>query len=135
VTKKEKQLVAVKVKGRKVVGTEDLREKVYHTDARVTAMESQITDMNQSMGRIENLLLNRQTNPIALVGITLSALTLLAGMMFGIAQFTQLALRPIEEDVAEHRKSLDEISDFKESIQYKMGALEEWQQHIDRESQ
>ena len=108
-------------------------EKVLHTDARVTAMEGQLNDLTTSMGRIESLLLNKQIQPMAIVGIVLTALTLLAGLLFGVAQFISVALEPIANDVAEHRVAIDDISDFKELIQYKLGALEEWQEHIDRE--
>ena len=109
-------------------------EKVLHTDARVTAMEGQMQDMTSSMHRIESLLLNRQTPTTAIIGITLTALTLLAGLLFGMAQFTSVALQPVADDVAEHRISINDIQDFKEDMQYKLGALEEWQSNISQSS-
>jgi hypothetical protein len=102
-------------------------EKVMHTDARVTAMEGQMHDMGNAVSRIETLLLNKQPQPTALIGILFTALTLLAAMLFGMAQYTSLALVPITNDVAEHRMSIDDMSEFKEEMQYKLGALEEWQ--------
>lgn len=105
----------------------EILEKVYHTDARVSAMESQMADMSHSMGRIESLLLNRQTNPLSIVGIMLTALTLLGGLLFGMAQIMHLTMAPVSDDVAEHREALDSFVAFKENTQYKFGALEEWQ--------
>ena len=122
-------MVETASKGRRVTDTNnnEIWEKVYHTDARVTAMESQLSDLNNSMGRIESLLLNRQTSPMSIVGIMLTALTFLGGLLFGMSQFTHLTLLPISDDVAEHRVAIDRFSEYKEEMGYKLGALEEWQ--------
>jgi len=127
--KKERRVVEEKASG-SIVRKDDLWEKIYHTDARVSAMESQMQDMGGSINRIESMLLNKQTPPLAIIGVMLTALTLLAGLLFGMSQITQASIAPLADDVAEHRIALDKLSSFEADMQYKLGALEEWQSNL-----
>jgi hypothetical protein len=110
---------------------EDLLERVYHTDARVTAMESQMATVAGSVSRIESALVNKQASPSTLVTMIVGALTLMAAMVFGVFQMTVLSQQPIVNDVAEHRESINKLMEDDTEISYNMGRLREWQKYAE----
>lgn len=110
---------------------DDLLEKVYHTDARVTAMESQMATVVNSMSRIESALVNKQATPSTLITMIVGALTLMSAMVFGVFQMTALSQQPIVNDVSEHRESINKILEDGKQISYNMGRLAEWQAHAE----
>ena len=110
---------------------DELLEKVYHTDARVTAMEAQVNTVVSSVSRIESALVNKQTSPSTLVTMIVGALTLMAAMVFGVFQMTTLSQQPIVNDVAEHRESINKLMNDDSNTNYQMGRLMEWQEYAE----
>lgn len=110
----------------------EILEKVYHTDARVTAMEAQIADISHSMGRIETLLLNKQeTSPLAWFGVIFSVLTLCGGLLAAMVTYFSMSTEPLRDKMLEHEKYVSEFSDFKHQTHYEMGMLHEWKRATD----
>jgi len=108
---------------------DELLEKVYHTDSRVTAIESQMSGVVASQARIEGALVNRQTSPSTLVTMIVGALTLMGGMVFGVFQMTTLSQQPIVDDVAEHRVNINKLTENDRELVYEMGRMAEWKMH------
>jgi chaperonin cofactor prefoldin len=99
-------------------------EKVMHTDARVTAMESQIKDVSISVNRIETMLLNKQeTSPLAWFGVIFSVLTLVGGLVWTMTQYMALQLDPIEADLKSRDAVVQAYYEFKNQTHYEMGQI------------
>jgi chaperonin cofactor prefoldin len=109
-------------------------EKVMHTDARVTAMESQIKDVSSSVSRIENLLINKQeTSPLAWFGVIFSVLTLVGGLVWGMTQYMALQLDPIEDDLQARDAIVQAYYEFKNQTHYEMGQIHAYRKAGEKE--
>jgi hypothetical protein len=101
-------------------------EKVMHTDARVTAMESQIQDVSSSVNRIENMLLNRQeTSPIAWFGVIFSVLGLCGAMIWGMAQYVSLNQAPVVDQVNRNDAQIQKLEEWQNKTHYELGVIHE----------
>jgi len=100
-------------------------EKVYHTDARVSAMEGQLSDLSAGVQRIESHLLNKPRENI------LSWVIAAAGALWGVAMYIDMSLEPIEDVQQRNMEVVTVFREFKEEVHYEMGILHEWKRHID----
>jgi hypothetical protein len=127
VTRKEKPLVAERAREHKMTTESELIQKVYHTDARVTAMEGEMRVLSQGVSRIETMLLNKPgPNYLGWLGAGISIFTLCVGGVFGVAQYVELTLSPIRQDIAERESVIREFGQFKNEIHYELGKIHEW---------
>lgn len=117
---------------------QDLREMVYHVDARVTAMESTISAVQMGQQRTEQKLdhliatLNAPTNVnwAAWVGVGLTALTLVFGGLFGTAQYISLVNEPQITDIDNNRGSIIDLKKFEREAQYEFGVMHETTEYV-----
>ena len=114
----------------------DIWEKVYHTDARVTAMEGQLSDVNNAVSRIEQHLLNKPTPNVYSLGLTI--LLGCGTVFFSLAQYVNLELAPIQDQINHRGGIISEFTAFKHQTHYEFGGLHEWKadhttelQHMD----
>lgn len=114
----------------------ELVRKVYHTDARVTAMEGEIRQLAGGVSRIENMLLNKPApNILGWIGAGLVVVSMLAAGLFGIAQYIDLTQQDIRVDVNSRGTVIDEFRSFKEGTHYEMGRIHEWKEQQTRQQQ
>lgn len=107
----------------------DLREMVYHTDARVTAMEGQVNTLvlshNRTEGKIDQLISNlnqpKHVNWAAWVGVALTFMAMSIGGLYGISQYITLTQAPIIEEVAYQRDITQTIRGFQRETHYEVG--------------
>ena len=99
----------------------DLREMVYHTDARVTAMEGQLSDMGNAMNRIEQHLLNKP--PTFNLGNIMALLGFAATVMIGGAAYLDTQLNHIRDDIVENDSEIHDINEFRHQTHYEMSNL------------
>ena len=108
---------------------QDLREMVYHTDARVTAMEGQITTIGNNQLRSEqkiDQLINvinspRQVNWAAWAGVCLTIIIMIVGGLFGVAQYVALVNEPQVQDINYNRTSIGEMKEWQNQTHYEFG--------------
>lgn len=120
---------------------QDLREMVYHTDARVTAMEGQISTIGQNQLRseqkIDNLItyLNqpKHINWAAWVGVGLTAIIMMVGGLFGVAQYVALVNEPQIQDIHYNRDQMQDYRAFQREMHYEVGRTVENEQHFQSE--
>jgi len=119
----------------------DLREMVYHTDARVTAMEGQMSNIaaNQAKDsqKLDNLIsaLNqpRHVNYAAWVGVGLTAVALLIGGTIGMVNYMSLTQDPLEKIVDGNTTDIDDLHEFQRATHYRFGEREIQDGKIDSE--
>ena len=112
--------------------TNDLREMVYHTDARVTAMEGQMSNIatNQAKDsqKLDNLInvLNqpRNVNYAAWVGVGLTAVALLIGGTIGMVNYMQLTQDPLARRVVGNTTDINDLHEFQRATHYRFGEYE-----------
>lgn len=110
----------------------DIWEKVYHTDARVTAMEGQLSDVSGAVSRIEQHLLNKpEPNVTAWIGIAFGVLTFIVGLLWVVVQYVHLNNEPIQETMAARGEVLQEYTEFKHQTHYEFGGIHEWKAAYD----
>ena len=110
----------------------DLREMVYHTDARVTAMEGQMhniaanqTKDSQKLDNLVNVLNQpRNVNYAAWVGVGLTAVALLVGGTIGMVNYMQLTQDPLAERVVGNTIDIDDLHEFQRATHYRFGEYE-----------
>lgn len=110
---------------------DDLKEMVYHTDARVTAMEGQISNLavsqQRSEGKLDQLITTmsqpRTINWAAWVGVGLTSVAMLIAGSFGIVSYTTLASAPLEQDVAQNREATEVLQTFQNQTHYEFGVF------------
>ena len=107
----------------------DLREMVYHTDARVTAMEGQIsniaTNQNKDSQKLDNLVnaINRprNVNYAAWVGVGLTTVALLIGGTVGVVNYMRLTQDPLADIVIGNTTDIDDLHEFQRATHYRFG--------------
>ena len=107
----------------------DLREMVYHTDARVTAMEGQLNTVAQGQHRTESKLdqlihhLNQPPNInwAAWVGVGISILVMVVGGTIGFTNYIHLTQTPIVVDTTYNRDKIQELREFQRETHYEFG--------------
>jgi hypothetical protein len=118
----------------------DLATMVYHTDARVTAMEGQLTGLGQSMSRIEAHMMDKPPfNAAPWIGIGLTILFAGIGGMFTGMKYIQLTQEPLRVDIQElwsadrlEREREQKVMEFIKQTHYEFGRITEWKDgHID----
>lgn len=110
----------------------DLREMVYHTDARVTAMEGQMSNIatNQAKDsqKLDNLVnaLNqpRNVNYAAWVGVGLTAVALLIGGTIGMVNYITLTQDPLSDIVVGNTTDIDGLHEFQRATHHRFGEYE-----------
>lgn len=114
----------------------ELVRKVYHTDARVTAMEGEIRQLSGGVSRIESMLLNKPApNILGWVGAGLVVISMISAGLFAIAQYIDLTQQDIRVDVNSRGAVIDEFRSFKEGTHYEMGRIHEWKEQQLRQQQ
>jgi hypothetical protein len=114
---------------REAVDQQELVKKVYHTDARVTAMEGEIRQLAGGVSRIETLLLNKQeTSPLQWFGIIFSVLTLVGALVWGGGEYIEARLGIIRSEQALQHRSIDKLQDAQLEYQYELGRVHEWKE-------
>lgn len=108
----------------------DIWEKVYHTDARVTAMEGQLSDVSGAVSRIEQHLLNKPTPNIQSLALTI--VLGCATLFFSLAQYVNLELTPIQNQIESRSDALQDFQDFKHQTHYEFGRLHEWKEQSEK---
>ena len=112
----------------------DLWEKVYHTDARVSAMESELSNVAAVTARIEHHLLNKPpVNFAAWVGIGITILSLAVAGLFGISQYIQLTLQPIQQALLSSEAVNAEYQQFRQQTAYELGVAETERKFLHKE--
>ena len=110
--------------------SQDLREMVYHTDARVTAMESQLTGLGHSMDRIEANLMNKPPfNAAPWVGIGLTIIMGITGMGFTALNYISLTQEPLEDVVRTLASKQALIEDFRTQSHFEIGTTKAEQKY------
>ena len=110
--------VAVEQQNRNI----DIWEKVYHTDARVSAMETELGNVTAGVVRIEAHLLNKpEINVTAWIGVVLTGLGLMVGMLFGMVNYVDIKQQPIIDSLAARDVLLKEYQDFRKDTAYEHG--------------
>ena len=110
---------------------QDLREMVYHTDARVTAMEGQLASVASSQSRTESKLdqlINslhqpKNVNYAAWVGVCLSLIAMLVGGTLTFTNYVKLTQDPIVIDADYNRHQINELREFQRQTHYEFGLL------------
>ena len=110
----------------------DLREMVYHTDARVTAMEGQMhniaanqTKDSQKLDNLVNVLNQpRNVNYAAWVGVGLTAVALLIGGTIGMVNYMQLTQDPLAKRVVGNTTDINDLHEFQRATHYRFGEYE-----------
>lgn len=111
-----------------------LERMVYHTDARVTAMEGQLSTMGGSINRIEHALLNKQPpNLAAWVGIVITIFLAGIGGLYGIAQYISLTQSPILDAVAVLDDKMQGVREYQRETHYEFGVVHERKEYIQLE--
>jgi hypothetical protein len=111
----------------------DLREMVYHTDARVTAMEGKINYVADGQDKlamevrsfISTQTQPRNTNYAAWVGVFLSGVVMLIGGTLGLTRVFTLAQEPLLQDVATNSKYVDALKVWQNQTHYEFGVQHE----------
>lgn len=105
----------------------DIWEKVYHTDARVTAMEGQLSDVSSSVGRIEQHLLNKPpVNIVGWIGVFLTLVTFFGGTVLGLTNYIELVLEPVRVELVEAAEVRAKFADFKGHSLHEFGTIQQW---------
>ena len=118
--------------------TQDLREMVYHTDARVTAMEGQITTIGHNQLRSEQKLdqlissINtpKQVNYAAWVGVGLTTLAMVLAGAFGLGSYISLVNEPQMIDIANNNEAIDDLGVWQHQSHYEFGVIHNNQAHV-----
>lgn len=108
---------------------QDLREMVYHTDARVTAMEGQLAGIASQLNRTDSKMdqvINAINQPkdVNWLGIGSLGLSLIVSLFGGAAfvvRYTGLTQEPIVDKVGEIAAVLSDQSKFQMQTHYEVG--------------
>lgn len=110
----------------------DILQKVYHTDARVTAMEGEIRSISGGLVRIENMLLNKpEPNVLGWLGAGFTFVGFVAALLFGVASYVDLTLSPIRGDVKARAEVVAEHHEFRREQAYDQGRTDEWRRQYE----
>lgn len=113
----------------------ELVKKVYHTDARVTAMEGEIRQLAGGVSRIESMLLNKpEPNVLGWVGAGMAAIGFIAALLFGVASYIDLRLTPLRDNVSSRGDMIAEYQQFRQREAYDQGKEDEWMRHYELRS-
>ena len=108
-------------------GPQEIWEKVYHTDARVTAMEGQLTDLSHGVNRIEAHLLNKPpVNVAAWVAVVLTFVAMVVGLVWGMTNYIELTLGPTRIAMSNVIREVADLEAFQHETHYEIGVLHEW---------
>lgn len=110
----------------------DLKEMVYHTDARVTAMEGRLGTIDSNQQRqeakldtlIHHLNQPRNVNWAGWGGLGLGVLLALFGAAKFMVEYTSLTDVPIQKDIAVLRSSDSVFSEFQRATHYRFGEFD-----------
>lgn len=101
-------------------------EKIYHTDARLTAMEGQMTDLSDGVKRIEQYLLHKDPpNTLGWLTAVGGGLVMLFTFVFGMVQYIDITLEPIEQLIESRQTIVEDFGSFKHEMHYEVGRLHE----------
>lgn len=114
----------------------DLRDMVYHTDARVSAMESQLASVADAMNRLEQHLLNKPEKWNS--GSIIALLSLVASIVIGGSVFLDSQLSHVKDDIVELTAEAKVNQEFRHQMHFEVGVMkhsfevndEKWQ-HFD----
>jgi len=121
------ELVTVKNGNGLGSGPQEIWEKVYHTDARVTAMEGQLTDLSHGVNRIEAHLLNKPpVNVAAWVAVVLTFVAMVVGLVWGMTNYIELTLGPTRIAMSNVIREVADLEAFQHETHYEIGVLHEW---------
>lgn len=112
---------------------QDLREMVYHTDARVTAMEGQLTSISHSLSRtaqkldtvISAINAPKDVNWIGLGALALSFLVALAGGAKFMTEYVALTMAPVNTAIVENSNLIVKLREFQHQTHYEFGGFHE----------
>lgn len=110
---------------------QDLREMVYHTDARVTAMEGQLTSISHSLSRTDQKLgqvisaisAPKDVNWVGLGALALSFIVALAGGAKFMTEYVVLTLDPVQQELTVASNRISGLRDFQHQTHYEFGGL------------
>jgi hypothetical protein len=111
----------------------DLREMVYHTDARVTAMEGQLsavaTGQQRTESKLDHLIQTlsqpEHVNWAAWVGVGVSVIVLLVGGTIGFTNYIALTQDPMLNEISYIIEKLGELREFQRETHYEFGLIHE----------
>lgn len=120
---------------------QELREMVYHTDARVTAMEGSLSSLAANQQRTESkidqvittLTQPKNVNWAAWVGICISVLVTLVAGTIGFTQYISLTQEPIKKEVEYNRDQTNDARRFQREAHYEFGVTHKNQEVVTRE--
>ncbi len=102
--------------------TEELVAKIYHTDGRVSAIESKIDTLASGQLRIENALLNK---PPAWNNTTIMGLVIGVGaFLVGITGYVDLQLSPVKEILVHDAEWKVDKDEFQRATHYRYGEMD-----------
>ena len=102
-----------------------LSEMVYHTDARVTAMEQQLMGLGNALSRIEAHMMNKPPMPVApWVAIGLTVLALAVGSLYGILEVVELSMVPVREEIRDNTSTIHHLTEFQTQTHFEVGKTE-----------
>lgn len=116
--------------GSKPTSAEDLVGMIYHTDGRVSAVESKLDAQGQQLNRIEAAVLNK---PPAWNNSNVMALALVVGsFLVGITGYVSMQLSPVNQAIVEFKEIANESLQFQKQTHYEFGRLSEWkEEHVE----
>lgn len=104
----------------------DFMAMVYHIDARTSANEAQLQDINEGISRLEGHLMNKGN--INWVGIIIA----LAGSIFGLSQYVELQQRPYIERLEVLRAEVKKLDEFRYAMHFEIGGIGKQLEDIER---
>ena len=116
----------------------DLREMVYHTDSRVTALEGAVgtigTNQLRSEQKLDQLINSinapKQINYAAWVGVGLTTLAMVLAGAFGLGSYIGLVNEPQMIDIANNNKAIEKLGEWQQQTHYEFGVLHNNQVHV-----
>lgn len=107
----------------------DLREMVYHTDARVTAMEGQLDSIAHSLSRTDTKIdqvihaINapKDINWVGIGALCISMIVAMFGGARGMVEYVTITQAPILSTLDEHSDVLSHLREFQQQTHYEFG--------------
>ncbi len=110
--------------GATAVPNRDIQEMVYHTDARVTAMEGRIGGMDQKLDTlISSITTPKEQHMAAWVMAGLMFLGMIIAGALGLGQYISLVNEPAHQDIEHLSEKLGELSTWQHQTHYEFGVI------------
>lgn len=105
-------------------------ERVAKTETSVAALENDMRTVMTGVSDIRKMLMESQKGKDPNYGMWIG---LVAAVLFGVAQYVDMGLEPLEDTIVQRQGVIQTFQDFKHQTHYEFGMIHEWKSEHKKE--